>query len=244
MKRYYFATGNKDKFVEVSRIMKKLNPNVIIEHLDLSTYEIDEIQGTPEKISLDKTKKVVENLQSLTKDQDFDGLFTEDISLHCLGLYGMPGPYIKECEKNIGLENFCNLVINTGNTVAKTTACYTIFFKKIMSNCTVSKHVYGNIVNQRGNQGFGFDEIFQPLGQSMTFAEMNSDTKDSCSHRTAALNELLSMIIKVESVNEKITNQGNLVRKLKTQKAEAEDIKKAVDELISLKTQLAELITQ
>lgn len=41
-----------------------------------------------------------------------------------------------------------------------------------------------------GNQGFGYDSIFIPEGESMTFAEMDSHKKNAMSHRARAGIEL------------------------------------------------------
>lgn len=39
----------------------------------------------------------------------------------------------------------------------------------------------------RGNGGFGYDPVFQPVGESRTFAEMDLRTKNSISHRARAM---------------------------------------------------------
>lgn len=198
MKKYGFATGNANKIIEVQRIMKKINPDIIIEPFEVT--EFDEIQGTPEEISIDKTKKVVKEYWVVLKKYDFDGLFTEDVSLHCRGLYGMPGPYIKEVEKKVGLENLSNLVINTGNTKVEASACYTLYrmtdkpmpFKKDYNIFTIKESTSGDIVKPRGvnANAFGFDAIFQPKGKKETFAEMNKYDLDQCSYRRMALDKL------------------------------------------------------
>ena len=43
----------------------------------------------------------------------------------------------------------------------------------------------------RGDGGFGYDPIFQPLGQSLTFGEADPDWKDSVSHRAVAFAALV-----------------------------------------------------
>lgn len=46
----------------------------------------------------------------------------------------------------------------------------------------------GEIIHEeRGDGGFGYDPIFQPEGESHTFAEMPSDAKNRISHRGRAL---------------------------------------------------------
>jgi XTP/dITP diphosphohydrolase len=50
--------------------------------------------------------------------------------------------------------------------------------------------VHGNIVEPRGDGGFGYDPIFQPEGFDQTFAEMSETQKDSLSHRFLAFEQL------------------------------------------------------
>jgi XTP/dITP diphosphohydrolase len=44
----------------------------------------------------------------------------------------------------------------------------------------------------RGNNGHGYDPIFQPLGQPLTFAEMGHDQKNRISHRGQAFRKLIA----------------------------------------------------
>jgi len=43
---------------------------------------------------------------------------------------------------------------------------------------------------EKGGNGFGYDQLFIPDGSSMTFAEMDSETKHSMSHRARACHAL------------------------------------------------------
>ncbi len=44
----------------------------------------------------------------------------------------------------------------------------------------------------RGTQGFGFDPMFQPAGEALTFGEMTPDQKSPLTHRTDAFRKLVS----------------------------------------------------
>lgn len=51
--------------------------------------------------------------------------------------------------------------------------------------------VEGTIVESpRGNLGFGYDPIFQPIGSTKTFAELTPDEKNGISHRARAIRQL------------------------------------------------------
>ena len=45
-----------------------------------------------------------------------------------------------------------------------------------------------------GSNGFGYDPVFQPDGYNMTFAELNSDIKNSISHRANAFKKIISIL--------------------------------------------------
>lgn len=48
----------------------------------------------------------------------------------------------------------------------------------------------GLVFPARGNKGFGYDPIFVPEGQSLSFGEMEPTLKESMSHRTRAFEKL------------------------------------------------------
>ncbi len=65
-------------------------------------------------------------------------------------------------------------------------------------NGTMQTHTYlgkveGKIVwPPRGDKGFGYDPIFQPLGHDITFGEMESEAKHAMSHRSDAFTQLIT----------------------------------------------------
>ncbi len=53
--------------------------------------------------------------------------------------------------------------------------------------------VEGEILKEkRGEEGFGYDPIFQPTGYSQTFAEMDLSEKNNISHRGKAVEKLVN----------------------------------------------------
>jgi XTP/dITP diphosphohydrolase len=60
---------------------------------------------------------------------------------------------------------------------------------------TFEGKVEGEIVwPPRGAQGFGYDPIFQPVGSSLTCAEMEPQAKHAISHRADAFRKLVAVI--------------------------------------------------
>ena len=62
--------------------------------------------------------------------------------------------------------------------------------------------VEGKILkDKRGNSGFGYDPVFQPLGFDVTFAEMNLTDKNKISHRGRAVQKLVQYLQNREQSN-------------------------------------------
>lgn len=52
----------------------------------------------------------------------------------------------------------------------------------------------------RGNQGFGYDPIFQPIGWIKSFAEVSTAEKNNISHRSMAFNRFLEYLHGVNKI--------------------------------------------
>ncbi len=62
------------------------------------------------------------------------------------------------------------------------------------NNVTVSGKIDGKFSwPPKGNFGFGYDPIFQPLGYDKTFGEMKPEFKHSISHRAIAFKKLINL---------------------------------------------------
>jgi XTP/dITP diphosphohydrolase len=59
----------------------------------------------------------------------------------------------------------------------------------------VEQRLYGTLLRERrGSNGFGYDPIFVPDGESRTTAEMTADEKDAISHRGKAFRALVPQL--------------------------------------------------
>jgi XTP/dITP diphosphohydrolase len=60
----------------------------------------------------------------------------------------------------------------------------------------VEGRVDGTLVfPRRGERGFGYDPVFQPEGESLTFGEMDPERKEAISHRARAFEALRAALL-------------------------------------------------
>lgn len=168
-----FVTGNKNKFEEAVRII----PDLVQKDMDL--VELQEIDS--QKII---TYKLVEAKKELSGN-----LIVEDNALYLEALNGLPGPLIKWFLKTIGNDGLVKICNSFGNN--KATAKVIIGFSTENGDIKFFEgSIEGKIVKPRGEYGFGWDAIFQPMGSAKTFGEMTQEEKNSISMRKIAFENL------------------------------------------------------
>ncbi len=179
-----FLTSNKNKLREAQQILG--NKIAIHSH----SFPIQEIQSmSVEEVVHAKTLTAFDILQK--------PLFCEDTALYIdmgNGKY-FPGPLIKHYMNALGSESF--LKFHKNSSAHAITAIGYHDSKKLH---IFTGRVEGKISNiQRGKIGFGWDPFFIPFAEqnkdNLTFAEMDSITKNSCSHRYIALTNLKKYIL-------------------------------------------------
>ena len=173
----YFITGNQNKFEE----LKSVIPDV--EQLDIDLIEVQDID--PHVIIKAKLQEAFNH---------HEGPFiVEDTSLYFESLDGLPGPLIKWFSKSLGNEGMADLA--QGLESQKATAKVIIGYAKNKNDINFFEgSLSGTIVNPKGEDGFGWDPIFQPDGYDKTFAEMSSEEKNQVSMRKIAAGKLKEYI--------------------------------------------------
>jgi inosine triphosphate pyrophosphatase len=173
----YFVTGNQGKFAEVQSLIPE------VKQVD---FDLDEIQ------ELDPQKVIEHKLQQAATHQKGE-FIVEDTSLYSESLGGLPGPFIKWFLKALGPAGTATLILSSGGSkvVAKTMIGYI----NTQGECHFfSGELKGEIVVPRGSRGFGWDSIFQPHGETRTFAEMTLDEKQAMSMRREAIVKLQAFL--------------------------------------------------
>ena len=176
---FYFITGNKGKLADAKLFIPK------IEQLDIDLPEIQ---------SIDSREIIREKVEEAFKYTDGEFIVEDaSVSLDCLN--GFPGPLIKWFEKAIGNDGIYEIADRMGSDGVEA---------KITIGYARNKHVIhffegvirGKIVSPRGENGFGWDPIFQPEGHLKTFAEMTHEEKNEISMRRIAMEKLMEFLEK------------------------------------------------
>jgi inosine triphosphate pyrophosphatase len=170
MPKIIFITGNTGKLKEA----RALIPSLISQDIDL-----------PEIQEIDALKVIEAKLKEASSCQKGEYI-VEDTSLYFDCLNGLPGPLIKWFMKRMGDQKLYELTEKYKNNkaIAKT------FIGHIdtKGKCNYFEgSITGTIVNPRGDNGFGWDKIFQPDNSNKTFAEMSTEEKNKFSMRKIAL---------------------------------------------------------
>ena len=165
MKKLIFVTQNKNKLADA----QKLLPEFTIEHVD---FDVPEIQ------SLDP-KEIIERKLSYAYEKIGKPCFVMDSSLALDCLNGFPGPFIKWWfEKTVGEEKTCAIATLFGERGVTWTNVLGYFDGS--DTHYLEETLRGTLpATPCGTQGYHWDTIFIPEGETETFAEMGFERKQS-----------------------------------------------------------------
>lgn len=192
MQEIVFATNNSHKLAELRRIAgERFN---ILSLSDIGCHEdIPETADTLTGNALQKARYVKEHY-------GYD-CFADDTGLMVDALDGAPGVYSARYA-GPGHDSAANMRLLLKNMEGATdrSARFVTVIALILDGCelTFEGCVEGEIIlSPEGEGGFGYDPIFRPEGENVTFALMDADAKNAISHRgraTAKLMEYLSSL--------------------------------------------------
>ena len=182
-----FATHNQNKFQEV----KLLFPPYI-ELLSLTDIEcFDEIPETEDTIEGNAILKVA----YVKENYDLD-CFADDTGLEVRSLNGKPGVHSARYAGagNNAKANMLKLLKNLEGVEDRSAVFKTVIALSLKNKVDLFTGICeGKIIStQRGNNGFGYDPVFQPSGYNQTFAEITSEEKGKISHRGKAIQQLIA----------------------------------------------------
>jgi XTP/dITP diphosphohydrolase len=191
-----FATHNHNKAREIQAIMP--------EGIELLT--LDEIQCDEEIPETAATLDGNAKLKAAYIAQQFDmECFADDTGLEVAALHGEPGVHSaryagqsRDPEANMHL--LLEKLASKGDRSAQFRTVIALYWNKEF-------HYFEGIVKgkilqeKKGNNGFGYDPIFEPENCGKSFAEMTLEEKNKYSHRSRALDKMIAFLSRQNVTN-------------------------------------------
>lgn len=186
-----FASNNKNKIKEIQQLLPDSIKILSLEAIGC----LEEIPETADTIQGNAILKA----NYVTQKYGYD-CFADDTGLEIDALNGEPGVYSaryagEHKDSNDNMDKVLKALSDTNNRTAQ--------FKTVIAlNLKGEQHLFtgiakGKITSEKsGNQGFGYDPIFQPEGYQETFAELDLTIKNQISHRGKATQMLISFLSK------------------------------------------------
>ena len=186
MKKLVFATNNPHKLEEIRAILgSKLE---ILSLADIGCdADIPETAETLEGNALIKALYVYDNYKL--------DCFADDTGLEVDALHGLPGvhtaryAYPDRHDPEANMIKLLEALRENNDRNAR--------FRTVIALIEKGKeHLFEGVVEgviareKSGTQGFGYDPVFIPEGNSKTFAELGEDIKNTISHRARAVQKL------------------------------------------------------
>ena len=184
MKTIYFVTSNKGKFIEAKEKLSAIGIEVVQNNLGYPEPQVDTLEEVA-RFGVDDVQKRF--------NQPF---FLEDAGLFIDSLSGFPGVYSSYVFHTIGCEGILKLLENIDERKAVFRSVIAYKEPKADPMFFVGECRGRIFTKELGNNGFGFDPIFIPDGQTKTFAQMDIKGKNLFSHRSKSLEKLMDFFKK------------------------------------------------
>jgi len=185
-----FASNNEHKIKEIKSLLGDSFRLLSLHDINISE-DIPEEEPLIEGNALAKAR-YVNNASGLN-------VFADDTGLEIAALDGLPGVHSarfagedKDSSENI--KKVLYMLGTNGNREARFRTVIALILDK-------KEYLFEGIVNgkiiyeKRGTMGFGYDPIFVPEGNHLTFAEMDLTEKNKVSHRAKAFNKLKEFLL-------------------------------------------------
>ena len=179
-----FATHNKNKLIEVKNLLPKGITILSLEDINHSNEVIED-----KKTILENAVKKASEIYKITGKN----CFADDTGLEVEELGGKPGVHSKrfagknaDSMKNI--KKLLKLMKNKSNRKARFVTIISLIIDGKIK--TFEGICNGHIAKKKGDKGFGYDSIFIPKGEKLTFAQMDMKKKYNRSQSNCQLKNL------------------------------------------------------
>jgi XTP/dITP diphosphohydrolase len=190
MNKLVFATNNKHKLSEVAPLIQ--SHFKLLSLAEINCFEeIEEPHDTLKDNAFEKARFVFNNYKY--------NCFADDTGLEIDALDGRPGVYsARYAGENCSFQDNVNKVLEEMQSKKNRAARFRTVIALILNGKEYHFEgvVEGEIIDKpsQGNEGFGYDPIFRPLGFKQTFAQMPLEEKNKISHRGLASQKLIAFL--------------------------------------------------
>lgn len=184
------ASQNKHKIEEMEAITKEFGMTIIgRDDFGLPKIEIKEDGTTFEENSLKKAREIMFMCNQIT--------IADDSGIEVDALDGAPGVYSArfagdDCDDKKNNEKLLELLkdVPMEKRTARFVSVITMVYPggdTVVARGECEGHI---MLEESGENGFGYDPLFRPLGYEISFGEIPPEEKNKISHRAKALDEL------------------------------------------------------
>ena len=189
MKKLIFATNNAHKLSEVQAVLGDAFTLVTLRECGI-TEDIPETAATLEGNALQKARYIYEKTGA--------DCFADDTGLEVDALNGAPGVHSARYATD-GHDFAANnrLLLKNLEGVENRSAHFRTVIALILDGkeYLFEGRVEGRIATEEsGCEGFGYDPLFVPSGEIISFAQMSAEAKNAISHRGRAVAELVKFL--------------------------------------------------
>ncbi len=184
-----FATNNKHKLHEIRQILKNRLTIKSLSEIGFNE-DIPETNPTLEGNALQKARYIY--------DRYHTNCMADDTGLEIEALGGKPGVYSaryagEKCSFTDNMNKVLDEMAEKTNRKAKFRTVIALIWDD--REYLFEGEIIGVITPEKqGTGGFGYDPIFLPDGESLTFAELPLEHKNKISHRGLATEKLISFL--------------------------------------------------
>lgn len=171
---FTLVTGNPDKAAEARRIWPAAFDTAAIDLPEIQSLDLGEVLAA----------KADEAWRRLGRP-----LVVEETGLELSALGGFPGPLVKWMLQAVGAAGIARTALALGDP--RVAARCRLLFRDGERRVVAEGVTRGILVEvPRGTGGFGWDPVFQPDGETLTYGELPPARKDAIGHRGRAWREL------------------------------------------------------
>jgi XTP/dITP diphosphohydrolase len=184
-----FASANENKAQEIRKMLPDKFELLTLDDIELSE-DIPETSDTIEGNARQKANYVTEHFNM--------DCFADDTGLEVNFLNGEPG--VKSAryagENRDDDANMNQVIDGLSNTSDRSARFKTVIALNLNGDQKIFKGIVKGTIRKTkiGDNGFGYDPIFEPENCGRTFAEMTMDEKNQYSHRARAFHKMIEYL--------------------------------------------------